>query len=271
MIEHDLKNDVKAFWDRSSCGEVYASGSSEIEYYESHSLKRFELEPYIRDFASFNEGRDRDVLEIGVGMGADHVEWAKSKPSTLSGIDLTPRSVEHTQKRLAIYGFVSDVRVGDAEALPYESNSFDLVYSWGVLHHSPDTPQAIQEVFRVLRPGGTARVMIYHKYALTGYMLWCKYALLTGRPYLSLDEVYHQFLESPGTKAYSIEDARMMIKGFSTVRIHTQLSFGDLLEGAAGQRHDGVLLNIARRIWPRNLIRLAFKKHGLLLLIDATK
>src|SRR5262245_38440154 len=119
MLEHDLKDDVRAFWNRSSCGEVYADGTSEMTYYESHALKRFELEPYIRDFAAFQDGQGKKVLEIGVGMGADHVEWAKSHPKTLSGIDLTSRSVEHARKRLSIYGFESEVRVGDAEALPY--------------------------------------------------------------------------------------------------------------------------------------------------------
>ncbi|MEQ1847689.1 MAG: class I SAM-dependent methyltransferase, partial [Nitrospira sp.] len=190
MIEIDAKQNVREFWDRSSCGEVYARGNSELEYYESHAQQRFELEPYIRDFARFGDGRGKDVLEVGIGMGGDHVEWAKSKPRSLSGIDLTPRSAEHTQKRLSLYGLTSDVRVGDAEALPYSDCSFDLVYSYGVLHHSPNTPMAIREVYRVLRPGGTARIMIYHKYSLTGYMLWCKYALLTGKIHLSLEDIY---------------------------------------------------------------------------------
>jgi ubiquinone/menaquinone biosynthesis C-methylase UbiE len=271
MIEMDAKQSVMEFWDRSSCGEVYATGGSEVEYYESHSQKRFELEPYIRDFAGFGDGQGKDVLEIGVGMGGDHVEWAKSKPRSLAGIDLTPRAVEHTRKRLSIYGLTSEVRVSDAEALPFKDRSFDLIYSWGVLHHSPNTSKALKEVYRVLRPGGTARIMIYHKYALTGYMLWCRYALLTGRIYLSLDDIYHQYLESPGTKAYSLADAKGMLNDFSEVVLNTQLSFGDLLQGAVGQRHDGVLLRIAKTIWPRWALRYAFKNHGLLLLISAKK
>jgi ubiquinone/menaquinone biosynthesis C-methylase UbiE len=271
MNELELKNRVRDFWDDKSCGEVYATGKSERDYYESHSRARYELEPYIHDFARFHEGQDKDVLEIGIGMGADHIEWAKSQPRSLTGIDLTPRAVEHTKKRLDIFGLNSAVRVGDAENLPFDDGSFDLVYSWGVLHHSPNTPVAVDEVFRVLRAKGTARIMIYHKYSLTGYMLWARYGLLTGRPFRSLSEIYANHLESPGTKAYSTGEARAMFGKFSQVSIRSQLGFGDLLQGAVGQRHKGTLLTVAKNLWPRWLLKRIVKNHGLALLIEATK
>ena len=269
--EADLKTQVRNFWDDKSCGEVYATGQSERDYYESHSRARYELEPYIRDFAKFHEGQGKDVLEIGIGMGADHIEWAKSQPHSLTGIDLTPRAIEHTTKRMTIYGLKSEVGVGDAEKLPFDDESFDLVYSWGVLHHSPNTPEAVNEVFRVLRANGTARIMIYHKYSLTGYMLWARYGLLAGRPLRSLSEIYADYLESPGTKAYSTDEARVMFDRFSQVNIRTQLSFGDLLQGAVGQRHRGILLIVAKNLWPRWLLKRIFKNHGLDLLIEARR
>jgi SAM-dependent methyltransferase len=147
---------------------------------------------------------------------------------------------------LSLDGLESDLRQSDAENLPFPDASFDVVYSWGVLHHSPDTPQAIKEVHRVLRPGGTARLMIYHKHSLAGYMLWSRYALMRGRPFATLEEIYAKYLESPGTKAYTVDQAREMLAGFSVVTIQTRLSFGELLEGAAGQRHTGWLLDLAQ-------------------------
>jgi ubiquinone/menaquinone biosynthesis C-methylase UbiE len=268
----DLKSEVRDFWDEASCGEVYASGDgSQRDYYETHRRARYELEPYIFDFAKFNEGAGKDVLEIGVGMGADHVEWAKSRPQSLTGVDLTPRAIDHTKARLAAYGFESNVRVDDAENLSFVDESFDLVYSWGVLHHSPDTPRAIEEVRRVLRPGGTARIMIYHTYSLTGYMLWARYGLLAGKPSRSLKDIYANHLESPGTKAYTIDEARKMFTHYSEVDAWSQLSFGDLLEGEVGQRHTGALLTTAKALWPRPLLRTLFKNHGLMLLIEARK
>lgn len=266
-----LKTQVRDFWNAQSCGEIYATGHSEEEYYESHSRARYELEPYLRDFARFHDGVGRDVLEIGVGMGADHIEWAKSGPRSLTGIDLTPRAVEHTRKRLAIYGLTSDVRVGDAEALPFQDASFDMVYSWGVLHHSPKTQDAFDEVHRVLRPKGTARIMVYHTHSLAGYMLWARYGLLAGRPWRTLRDIYAEHLESPGTKAYSLQEARTMFAKFSQVTVRSQLCLGDLLQGGVGQRHRGLLLTVAKLLWPRWLIRSLFKNHGLFLLIEATK
>ena len=270
-IDGELKSRVHGFWNERSCGEVYARGTSSRDFYDSHSAARYQLEPYIREFALFHEGRGQDILEVGVGMGADHVEWAKSRPNSLTGIDLTTRAVEHTRTRLDVYGLQSRIMTADAENLPFDANSFDLVYSWGVLHHSPNTPEAIRQVFRVLRPGGVARIMVYHKYSLTGYMLWTRYGLLRGRPDRSLSEIYANHLESPGTKAYTAHETRAMFQGFSEVNVRTQLSFGDLLEGQVGQRHRGPLLTLAKRIWPRRLIKLCLKNHGLMCLIEARK
>jgi len=267
----DLKASVQEFWDAASCGEVYVSGSTDRERYESHAHARYSLEPYIVDFARFASARGRDVLEVGVGMGADHAEWARNSPRTLTGIDLTPRAIDHTKTRLAILDRTSRLLVGDAENLPFPDESFDLVYSWGVLHHSPDTVAAIREVHRVLRPGGEARIMIYHSRSIVGALLWMRYGLLAGQPGVGLKQIYAEHLESPGTKAYSVRDAQELVTMFDTSRVTTQLSFGDLLIGEVGQRHRSALLWLARRVWPRWLIRRVFASYGLMLLIDAVK
>jgi ubiquinone/menaquinone biosynthesis C-methylase UbiE len=267
----DLKTQVRDFWDNKSCGEVYAIGHSEKDYYESHSRARYELEPYIDKFARFHEGKGKDVLEIGVGMGADHVEWAKSQPLTLTGIDLTPRAVEHARKRLDIYGLKSEVRVGDAEKLPFADESFDIVYSWGVIHHSPDTQKAIQEIYRVLKPNGNARIMIYHYHSIVGYMLWLRYAFLRMNPFLPLSEIYFKHLESPGTKAFTTPQANRMFSMFTSVNTNIQLCFGDLLLGNVGQKHQGVILSFAKKIWPRWFIKCFLANHGLGLCINAIK
>jgi len=211
------------------------------------------------------------VLEIGIGMGADHLEWAKANPHSLTGVDLTERAVAFTSERLAHYGFHSDLRAADAEQLPFPSNSFDIVYSYGVLHHSPDTAAAIRDVHRVLRPGGSARVMIYHYSSIVGYMLWVRYGLLAGKPFRSLRDIYANHLESPGTKAFTVAEARAMFSSFSKVDIRVQLGHGDLIQGAVGQRHRGLALTLARALWPRWFIRAFMKNYGLGMLITAVK
>jgi ubiquinone/menaquinone biosynthesis C-methylase UbiE len=269
--QEQRKEDVRLFWEKMSCGEVYAEGDSLAAQLESQARQRYELEPYLRDFARFEDARGLDVLEVGVGMGADHCELAGASPRSLSGVDLTERAVEFTRKRLALCGLTSDLRQADAENLPFADQSFDLVYSWGVLHHSPDTSKAIDEVWRVLRPSGRARIMIYHQWSIVGLLLWARYGLAKGRPFVPLGKIYAQYLESPGTKAYTVREAEQLFRSFTDVRIRSQLSFGDLLEGKVGQRHQGLALSLAKALWPRSLIRRALPRLGLYLLIEARR
>jgi SAM-dependent methyltransferase len=261
---------VHDFWNRASCGEdLYLHGQDKSGYV-TQMRKRYELEPFLEAFANPGGTRNRDVLEVGVGLGADHQLFAEAG-ARLTGIDLTERAVEHVRQRFQLFGLRSDLRVADAERLPFADESFDVVYSWGVLHHSPDTPRAVREVRRVLRRGGDARVMIYHRHSLIGYMLWLRYALLAGKPWRSLADVFDNHLESPGTKAYSIAEARELFAGFAHVSIRTVLTHGDLLDSDAGQRHRGWLLSAAKRIWPRALFRAALPGCGLFMLIEAKK
>jgi len=264
------KQAVHDFWNAASCGESLYLRSSERDAYSEQATKRYALEPYIVTFADFTSARERDVLEIGVGLGADHQRFAQAG-ARLTGVDLTERAVAHTCQRLAAFGLSSHLQVADAENLPFEAASFDVVYSWGVLHHSPNTQRAIDEVWRVLRPGGSARIMVYHTHSMVGYMLWLRYALLAGRPGRTLAEIYSEHLESPGTKAYTPDQARELLAGFSQVEIETVLTHGDLLTSDAGQRHRGPMLTVAKALWPRWLIRTFFPRQGLFLLARATK
>jgi ubiquinone/menaquinone biosynthesis C-methylase UbiE len=270
MNGSDHKDEVHAFWNEASCGEALYLNGQDREGFASQLKRRYELEPYILDFAQFEEFRGRKVLEIGVGLGADHQKFSEAG-AELYGIDLTERAVAHTRNRLACFGLESRLEVGDAENLAFDDESLDLVYSWGVLHHSPDTHRTISEVWRVLKHGGTCKIMIYHKWSMVGLLLWLRYALLTLRPFTSLRAIYARHLESPGTKAYSIAEAKAMFEAFSEVSIHTVLTHGDLLESDAGQRHQGAILSIGRKVWPRKLIQILFPKAGLFMLIEARK
>jgi ubiquinone/menaquinone biosynthesis C-methylase UbiE len=264
------KQQIQDYWEDASCGErLYLAGTDRVDY-ERQATARYSMEPCILDFARFEQSRGKRVLEIGVGLGADHQKFAEAG-ADLCGIDLTSRAVEHTRRRLAAFGLSSRLAVGDAENLGFPDGTFDIVYSWGVLHHSPDTSRAVSEVWRVLRRGGIAKVMIYHKWSLVGYMLWLRYALMQLRPWMSLADIYSRHLESPGTKAFSVDEARKMFAPFENVKISTILTHGDLLESAAGQRHQGTLLSVARKIWPRDLLRKWASGHGLFMMIHAVK
>jgi len=264
------KENVRDFWEEAACGERLYLESDSMEGFRKQAETRYALEPYIIPFADFEAARGKRVLEIGVGLGADHQRFAEAG-AILAGVDLTPRAIEMTRRRFENLGLRSDLKVGDAENLDFPDNSFDVVYSWGVIHHTPDTQGAAHEIFRVLKPGGVAKVMIYHRYSIVGFMLWLRYALLVGRPFVSLDAIYAKYVESPGTKAYSEAETRKLFRQFENASISIQLSHGDLLTSQAGQHHRGLLLHIARKIWPRWLLSRLCRRNGLCMLIQGTK
>jgi SAM-dependent methyltransferase len=265
-----LKDEVHDFWNAESCGESYGLSDAGVDL-QRQAAERYRLEPYLAPFARFEDGRGKDVLEVGVGLGADHGRWAQSEPRSLSGVDLTPRAIAFTGERLRAAAKQSDLRVADAENLPFADASFDIVYSWGVLHHSPDTRRCFAEVARVLRPGGVARILIYHKWSPVGAMLWLRYGLACGRPGRSLTDIYAEHLESPGTKAFTRAEGEALCRdaGFTSWSVRVQLSHGDLLEGNVGVRHEGALLSIAKRFWPRKTLQRFGNHIGLCLLIEA--
>ncbi|MCP4659393.1 MAG: class I SAM-dependent methyltransferase [bacterium] len=264
------KQAVKAFWERDACGEHLYLPDASRESYLHHARVRYQLEPFLSDFARFDRYRGKSVLEVGVGLGADHQRFAEAG-AILAGTDITRRAVTHTRRRFELLGLRSNLLSSDAENLPFRDQSFDLVYSWGVIHHTPDTAGAVAEIRRVLRPGGECKVMIYQKYSIVGFMLWARYALLTGRWRTSLSDIYGRYLESPGTKAYSRAEALRLFRdrGFEDVEIEVHLTHGDLLSSGAGRRHRGRLLSLARRVWPRWLIRRALARYGLFMTIRA--
>ena len=146
----NAKEAVREFWNQAACGEALYLADAGQAGYAMQAKTRYALEPYIADFAGFAESQALRVLKIGVGLGADHQQFAEAG-ADLWGIDLTERAIEHTCRRLEAFGLTSRLAVGDAENLDFPDESFDRVYSWGVLHHSPDPPKAIAEVWRVLK------------------------------------------------------------------------------------------------------------------------
>ena len=131
------KDDVREFWNSDPCGTRYLDGK---EDFAAHAHSRYSLEPHIFDFARFQSSRGLRVLEIGVGMGADYLEWLKAG-AVATGVDLSAASIEKARQRCVLAGYQPDLRVADAESLPSDDDSFDVVYSYGVMHHSPDTAQ----------------------------------------------------------------------------------------------------------------------------------
>lgn len=214
-----LKERVRSFWEKDPCGSGHAEAEEgTAEFYAQVEAARVALEPFIAQYAGFDRSRGEKVLEIGCGLGTDLIRFARAG-AQVTGIDLTEHSVELVRKRLELEGLEGRIERADAESLPFDAGGFDHVYSWGVLHHTPNTDRAIAEALRVLRPGGRLTIMLYARHSWVAWGYWMRHALLAGKPRRSVAQVLSEHMESPGTKAYSMREMREMFRDVEGVTI----------------------------------------------------
>src|SRR5215813_8000218 len=201
-------------WGQDPCGAEFdreheLGTRAFFDQVEQHRYSQYA--PWMPRVMGFDKFRGARLLEIGCGMGTDLLQFARGGARCI-GIDLTPRSVEITRHRFRLYGADGNFMISDGEHLPFSSESFDVVYSNGVLHHTPDTAGAIREVHRVLRSGGVAKVMLYHRNSLN---YWVEIILrrgLLGGEFLrgrSAEEIMSRVIE------FSDHDARPLVKVYS--------------------------------------------------------
>ena len=158
----------------------------------------------------------------------------------------------------------------NCEKLNFKKNYFDLIYSWGVLHHTNNIEKSINEIYEKLKKNGEIKIMLYNKYSLVGFMLYVYYSIIKLNFY-SLNTIYDRFLESPGTQAFTIKEIKILLKKFRDLEIKNVLTHADLLDSQVGQRHNKFIISLAKFFWPRFLIKIFLKKFGFFLLIKAKK
>ena len=215
MNENDLKQEIITYWNDQACGTTTAKSLKFTrEYFEEIEEYRYTVEPEIFSFAQFSRFRDQKVLEVGIGAGTDFLQWVRSGAKAY-GVDITEEAVSHVEHRLEKYGlFAEDIRIADAENLPYPDDYFDLIYSFGVIHHSPDTIKALEEIIRCTRHGGLIKIMVYNRRSLNAFYFYLKYGLLSGKPFRSFSDVIYHHMESLGTKAFTMEEIRTIISKY---------------------------------------------------------
>jgi SAM-dependent methyltransferase len=253
-----LKDRVRAFWQANPCGVKFADAEVGTRlFYERVEEHRYSKEWHIPEAADFACARGLRVLEIGCGLGTDGAQFARAG-ADYTGVDLTESAVGLARRRFELFDLPGEFRTADAEGLDFEDESFDLVYSHGVLHHTPDAVRAVQEIHRVLRPGGRAVVMLYHRDSYNyrvnirvlrragAHLLKSEAGLklvhrLTGEPvdslraharrlkedersYLAADEFLNQNTDGAGNplaRVYSRAEARELFGDFAEVELRT--------------------------------------------------
>jgi SAM-dependent methyltransferase len=237
MTQPQSKEEVRRFWDQQSCDtQVAISEKFSREYFEQIEEFRYRDQPFIHAFAQFTRYRGKKVLEVGFGAGTDFIQWLRAGAAA-SGIDLTQEALDNLTRRIEIYRLPKpeQIAVGDAEKLPFASNTFDLGYSFGVLHHTPDTRRAIEDLVRVVRPGGELKIMLYNRRSVFAVNQWIKHALLKGRPWKSVAWVLAHYMESAGTRAYTRGELMRLFPAMPLrqIRIHTEITSADYLSASA--------------------------------------
>jgi SAM-dependent methyltransferase len=212
-------DETRRYWAARACGSVHSSAAPHTrEFYREVDAFRFGVEPVIQ-FANFTATTGRRVLEVGTGTGGDLARFLEAGAEAV-GLDLSPSAVQATGRRIALEGLPRRVIRADALCLPFGDDMFDLVWSWGVLHHTGRIAAALAEVHRVLRPGGETRLMLYHRPSWVALAAWIRWALLRGRPFQGLKRVVSDHVESPGTLALSVGEIRSLLCAFERVEVH---------------------------------------------------
>lgn len=157
--------EIRGFWENNLlCAHLIEQDPGSIDFFEIYDRMREEIDPedFIEEWLSPSKSAGQTVLDIGCGNGYIMSKFARSGAQVF-GLDISESALAVTRRRLNLLNLKGDLLQVDAAWLPFADSSFDLVYSLGVLHHSPYTEACFREIYRVLRPGGKVVVMMYNK------------------------------------------------------------------------------------------------------------
>ena len=170
-------DDVRAYWNARPCNVKHSQqpvGSR--EYFDEVERKKFTAEPHIPWFCEFDRWKDKKVLEIGSGIGTMAINFAHAG-AEYTGVELSEESLALTRKRFDVYSHTGKFYSGNAEELisfvPVQP--YDLVFTWGVIHHSPNPGRILQQARNYLAPGGILKVMVYASNSWKNFMIEAGY------------------------------------------------------------------------------------------------
>ena len=212
---------VERYWDARPCNIRHSPkpvGSK--EYFDEVEARKYLVEPHIPQFAEFERWAGKRVLEVGCGIGTDSINFARAG-AKLTAVDLSGESLRIAEERAVVMGVADRIRFVQANAEELTSGiddaPYDLAYSFGVIHHTPHPDRALSEIRSVLAPGGTLKLMIYHRRSWK--VFWIVAARERGR-FWKTDELVAKHSEAqtgcPVTFTYSRREARELVeqKGF---------------------------------------------------------
>jgi 2-polyprenyl-3-methyl-5-hydroxy-6-metoxy-1,4-benzoquinol methylase len=209
--------DVQRYWDARPCNIRHSPkpvGSR--EYFDEVETRKYLVEPHIPGFAEFGRWAGKRVLEVGCGIGTDSINFARAG-ANVTAVELSGESLRVAARRADVIGGADRIRFVQANAEELTSaiddGPYDLVYSFGVIHHTPHPARALSEIRLLLAPGGTLKLMVYHRRSWK--VFWIVAAEERGR-FWKTDELVAKHSEAqtgcPVTFTYSRQEARKLVE-----------------------------------------------------------
>lgn len=258
MSSPGLKQQVKEYWEQHPCGAADAPVTAGTdEFFESTEVTRATRDDFMDGIIHFGRYPSKSVLEVGCGIGTDLSRFARAGARTF-GVDITHRGAQLSRDRLVAESLPGEVIIGDAEHLPFESNTFDLVDSWGVIHHTPKYPTGGGGDDESLPAGRQIITMVYNRRSLVAAQAWLVYGLARGRPFSPASRLIAEQLESPGTKVFSRQEAHLLFRTLGERSVRTVVTSWDLRLGR-------------RRFLPRILRGAVPSRFGWFMVIQGVK
>ena len=224
------KDEIQRQWDHDPAGSHYVKEAPlhTLQWFQEAEAYRYgEYAPWMAETMEFERHGGERVLEIGGGMGTDLSRFARHG-AHVTDLDLSAGHLELAKENFRLRGLAGEFVLHDAESLAFDDNTFDVVYSNGVLHHTPNTARVVREIHRVLKPGGRAIVMVYAESSLHYWrnLVWA-IGLRQGKlERLSMGEIMSRSVERsdnsgarPLVKVYTRRQLRRLFDGFADVAI----------------------------------------------------
>lgn len=209
---------VRDFWNRRPCNIRHSSQPiGTKEYFDEVEKRKYFVEPHIPGFAQFEHWRGKRVLEIGCGIGTDTINFARAG-ANVTAIDLSEKSLEIARERASVYELTNiDFRQGNAEQLSsfLPTEPYDLIYSFGVIHHTPHPEKIIEQLYQYCHPGTILKVMVYHRYSWKALEILVKQGKGAFWKFSHLLQRYSEAQSGcPVTFSYSRKSARTLLGRF---------------------------------------------------------